>query len=45
MNYSLEDINGMYPYERELFMLMFKNDKEKEQKEIESRKRGFHGKL
>ena len=45
MNYSLEDINNMYPYERELYMLMFKNDKEKEQKEMESRKRGMHGKL
>ena len=45
MNYSIEDINNMYPYEREIFMLMYKNDKEKERKELESRKRGIHGKL
>lgn len=43
MNYSIEDINNMYPYEREIFMLMYKNDKEKEKKELESHRRGLHG--
>ena len=38
MNYSIEDINNMYPYEREIYMLLYKNDKEKEKKELESRK-------
>ena len=42
LNYSLEDIYNMYPYEREIFMLMYKNDKEKERKQIEERKRGLH---
>lgn len=45
MNYSIEDINNMYPYEREIFMLMYKNDKEKERKQLEERRRGLHGKL
>ncbi len=45
LKYSIEDIYNMYPYEREILMLMFKNDKEKEQKKMESMKRGKHGKL
>lgn len=45
MNYSIEDINDMYPYEREIFMLMYKNDKEKERKYLESERRGLNGKL
>lgn len=45
MNYSIEDINNMYPYEREIFMLMFKNDKEKEKKLAEERNKRYHGKL
>ena len=46
LNYTIEDINNMYPYEREIFMLMYKNDKEKEQKAIEAKRRGNHyGKL
>ena len=44
MNYSIEDINNMYPYEREIYMLLYKNDKEKERKELEQRKRN-HGKF
>lgn len=42
MNYSLEDINNMYPYEREIFMLLYKNDKDKQKKELEANKRGLH---
>lgn len=45
LNYSVEDIYNMYPYERELYLLMFKNDKEKEKQEMEKRKRDRHGKL
>lgn len=45
LNYSIEDIYAMYPYEREIFMLMFKNDKEKEKKAIEANRRGRNGKL
>lgn len=44
LNYSMEDIENMYPYEREIFLLMYKNDKEKEQKELEKR-RTNRGKL
>lgn len=44
LKYSLEDIYNMYPYEREIFMLMYKNDKERERKEMEKR-RGRYGKL
>lgn len=43
MKYSIEDINQMYPYEREIFMLMYKNDKEKEKKELEAKRRKLHG--
>ena len=43
MNYTIEDINNMYPYEREIFMLMYKNDKEKEKKELEKRRSKYHG--
>ena len=42
LNYSLEDINNMYPYEREIFMLMYKNDKEKEKRAIEERRKKYH---
>lgn len=45
LNYSLEDIYKMYPYERELLMLMYKNDKEKEKQELEKHKRNHNGKL
>ena len=45
MKYTVEDIEKMYPYEREIYMLMYKNDKEKQQKELESKRRGFNGKL
>ena len=44
LKYSIEDIYNMYPYEREIFMLMYKNDKEKERRELEKR-RGRYGKL
>ena len=44
LKYSVEDIYNMYPYEREIYMLMFKNDKEKERKALEKR-RGTYGKL
>ena len=43
LHYSLDDIYNMYPYEREIFMLMYKNDKEKERKALEEHKRGLHG--
>ena len=45
LNYSVEDIYKMYPYERELFLLMYKNDKEKEKEALEKRKREHNGKL
>lgn len=46
LNYSIEDIYKMYPYERDLYMLMYKNDKEKERAELEKHKRGNnYGKL
>ena len=44
LNYSMEDINRMYPYERDIYLLMFKNDKEKERKRLEQ-KRHRYGKL
>lgn len=44
LNYSVEDIEKMYPYEREILLLMYKNDKEKEKQELEKR-RMQHGKL
>ena len=44
LNYSMEDIENMYPYEREIFLLMYKNDKERERKELE-KKRANHAKL
>lgn len=42
MNYTYEDINNMYPYEREVLLLMFKRDKEKEQKAIEEQRKRYH---
>lgn len=45
LKYTIEDIYNMYPYEREIFMLMYKNDKEKEQKKIEEMRRNRYGKL
>lgn len=45
LNYSVEDIYKMYPYEREIFLLMYKNDKDKEKEALEKRKREHNGKL
>lgn len=45
LKYSVEDIYKMYPYERDLYLLMYKNDKEKEREELEKHKRGINGKL
>ena len=39
LNYSIEDIENMYPYEREIYMLLFKNDKEREKRELERKRR------
>lgn len=38
MNFSLEDIYNMYPYEKELYMLMHKRDKEEEKAKMEEQK-------
>ena len=45
MNYSLEDIFNMYPYERDIFILMSTRDMEKEIQRAEKTKGRFHGKL
>lgn len=45
MNYTLEDIYNMYPYERDIFILMYKRDKEKEQQRLEKQRQIKNGKL
>lgn len=43
LKFSLEDILAMYPYERDIYLLMYKNEKEEEQRQLERVKR--NGKL
>lgn len=44
LKYNMDDIYNMYPFERDIFLLMYKNDKEAERKKI-NEQRAKHGKL
>lgn len=44
LNYNHVDVYNMYPFERDIFLLMYKNDKEMERKKM-NEQRAKHGKL